>query len=118
VDSGRIEKNPFRRSLCQRTSKRPRRSFSDEFKQDAVDLVVKQNYSFKAAAEAVGVSSRSLREWHEKRAPEPVPCGDDASADLLREEIKQLKKRLLRAEMERDILKKLRQAKFGRGGCS
>jgi transposase len=50
-------------------SKRPRRSFSDEFKQDAVDLVVKQNYSFKAAAEAVGVSSRSLREWHEKRVP-------------------------------------------------
>ena len=86
-------------------SKRPRRSFSDEFKQDAVDLVVKQNYSFKAAAEAVGVSSRSLREWHEKRAPEPVPCDDDASADLLREEIKQLKKRLLRVEMERDILK-------------
>ena len=92
-------------------SKRPRRSFSDEFKQDAVDLVVKQNYSFKAAADAVGVSSRSLREWHEKMAPEkmapePVPCDDDASAELLRAEVKQLKKRLLRAEMERDILKK------------
>jgi len=87
-------------------SKRPRRSFSDEFKQDAVDLVVKQNYSFKAAADAVGVSSRSLREWHEKMASEPVPCDDDASAELLRAEVKQLKKRLLRAEMERDILKK------------
>jgi transposase len=87
-------------------SERPRRSFSDEFKQDAVDLVVKQNYSFKAAADAVGVSSRSLREWPEKMAPEPVPCDDDASAELLRAEVKQLKKRLLRAEMERDILKK------------
>ena len=87
-------------------SKRPRRSFSDEFKQDAVDLVVKQNYSFKAAADVVGVSSSSLREWHEKMAPEPVPCDDDASAELLRAEVKQLKKRLLRAEMERDILKK------------
>ena len=83
-------------------SKRPRRSFSDEFKQDAVDLVVQQGYSFKAAADAVGVSSRSLREWHEKRAPEPQSCDEDASAELLREEIKQLK----RAEMERDILKK------------
>ena len=90
-------------------SKRPRRSFSDEFKQDAVDLIVKQNYSFKAAADAVGVSSRSLREWHEKMAPEPVPCDDDASAELLRAEVKQLKKRLLRAEMERDILKKPRR---------
>ena len=87
-------------------SKPPRRSFSDEFKQAAVDLVVKQNYSFKAAADAVGVSSRSLREWHEKLAPTPGPCDDDASVELLREENKQLKKRLQRAEMERDILKK------------
>ena len=87
-------------------SKRPRRSFSDEFKQAAVDLVVKQNYSFQAAADAVGVSSRSLREWHEKRASERQPCDDDASAELLREENRQLKKRLQRAEMERDILKK------------
>jgi transposase-like protein len=35
-------------------SKGSRRSFRDEFKQDAIDLVVKQSYSFKAAADAVG----------------------------------------------------------------
>ena len=87
-------------------SKGPRRSFSDEFKQDAVDLVVKQGDSFQAAADAVGVSSRSLRDWHVKLTPEPVPCADDASAERLRGEVKQLKKRLQRAEMERDILKK------------
>ena len=44
--------------------KRIRRTFSDEFKQDAINLVVKQGYSFAAAAKAVDVSSRSLREWH------------------------------------------------------
>ena len=54
----------------------------------------------------VSALARSLREWHEKLAPERQPCDDDASAELLREEIKQLKKRLQRAEMERDILKK------------
>ena len=43
-------------------SKRVRRTFTDEFKQDAVDLVVKQGYSFKAAAEAVNVAPRSLGE--------------------------------------------------------
>jgi len=48
-------------------SKRARRSFSDEFKQDAVDLVVKQGYSFKAA-DSVGVAAKSLRDWHEKLA--------------------------------------------------
>ena len=34
-------------------SKRSLRVFSDEFKQDAVDLVVKQGYSFRAVAEAI-----------------------------------------------------------------
>lgn len=87
-------------------TKRPRRTFTDDFKQDAVDLVVKQGYSFKAASEAVNVSSRSLREWHEKLAPEPPACGDDASEGELQAEIKRLKKQLQRAEMERDILKK------------
>jgi len=86
-------------------SKRARRSFSDEFKQDAVDLVVKQGYSFKAA-DAVGVAAKSLRDWHEKLAPEPEPCDDDASTAVLQDEIKRLKKRLQRAEMEREILKK------------
>ena len=83
-------------------SKRPRRSFSAEFKQDAVDLVVRQGYSFKAAADAVGVAAKSLRDWHAKLAPEPEPCGDDASTAALQDEIK----RLQRAQMEREILKK------------
>ncbi len=86
--------------------KRVRRTFSDEFKQNAVDLVVKQGYSFKAAAEAVNVSSRSLREWHEKLAPEPEACGDDASVTELQAEIKRLRKQLQTAELERNILKK------------
>ena len=71
-------------------SKRPRRSFSSEFKQDAVDLVVKQRYLFKAAADAVGVSAKSLRDWYAKLAPEPEPCGDDASTAALQDEIKRL----------------------------
>ena len=50
-------------------SKQPRRAFRAEFKQDAVDLVVKQGYSFKAAADAVGVAAKSLRDWHAKLAP-------------------------------------------------
>jgi len=83
-----------------------RRSFSAEFKRDAVDLVVKQGYSFKAAADAVGVAAKSLRDWHSKLAPEPEPCGDDASTAALQDEIKHLRKRLQRAEMEREILKK------------
>ena len=47
----------------------------------------------------------------EQLAPEPEPCGDDASTAVLQEavlqeEIKRLRKRLQRAEMEREIIKK------------
>ena len=52
---------------------RTRRTFTDEFKQ-AVNLVVNQGYSFAAAAKTLEISSRSLRDWHAKLAPEPEAC--------------------------------------------
>ena len=39
------------------------RRFMDDFKRDAVRLVVDEQYTFKAAAKAVGVSEKSLRAW-------------------------------------------------------
>jgi transposase len=85
---------------------RKRRVFSEEFKQDAVRLVVNEDYSFAAAAKAVGVGEQSLRKWHARLAPKPEPCGEDASLDELREENQRLRRELRRAEMEREILKK------------
>ena len=85
---------------------RKRRLFTEEFKQDAVRLVVNEGYTFPAAAKAVGVGEQSLRKWHARLAPPPVPCGEDASQDELREEIKRLRRELRRAELEREILKK------------
>ena len=87
-------------------SKRAHCSFSAEFKQAAVDLVVKQGYSFKAAVDAVGVAAQSLRNWHAKLAQEPESCDDDASVAGLQDEIKCLRKRLQRTQMESEILKK------------
>lgn len=83
-----------------------RRRYPDDFKRDAVRLVTEEKYSFKAAAKAVGVSEKSLRDWHAKLAPEPAPCGDDATVEQLQQENKRLRKQLKRAEMEREILKK------------
>ncbi len=80
--------------------------YSDEFKRDAVRLITEEKYKFTAAAHAVGVSEKSLRDWHRKFAPPPAACGDDASLDELRAENKRLRKQLKRAEMEREILKK------------
>ena len=86
--------------------KRKRRTFSEEFKRDAANLVVVESYTIAAAAKAVNVLDGSLREWHRKFAPEPEPCGDDSSVEDLKAENKRLRKELRNAEIEREILKK------------
>ena len=92
-------------TIEQEASPRKRR-FSEEFKREAVRLVVEEGYSFKSAATAVGVSDQSLRAWHSKYAPVPEPCGEQATVEELREENQRLRKQLRRAELEREILKK------------
>lgn len=89
-----------------RKSKGERRTFTEEFKRNAVNLVVVEGYSIRAAAEAVNVTENSLRNWHKKYAPEPDPCGPDASLEQVLEENKRLRKQLRQAELEREILKK------------
>lgn len=82
------------------------RRFSEDFKRSAVRLITDEQYTFKSAAQAVGVSVKSLYDWHKKFAPPPVPCGDDATVSELQAENKRLRKELKRAELEREILKK------------
>ena len=91
--------------LSEEGSRRPRR-FSEEFKRDAVRLIVAEGYTFKSAATAVGVSEPSLRAWHAKFAPPPEPCGEKATVEELRGELARLRRQLKRAELEREILKK------------
>ncbi|MFK7778409.1 MAG: transposase [Gimesia sp.] len=95
--------------------KRVHRTFSDEFKRDAVNLVVVEGYTFSAAAKAVNVSPKSLREWYNKFAPEPEACGDKASVGQLMAENKRLRKQLKQAEMEREILKEVASGSLGEG---
>jgi transposase len=85
------------RSVVSRQASR----FSEDFKRDAVRLVVNEKYTFAAAAKAVGVSVQSLRAWHRKFAPPLSPCGENATVDELREENKRLRRELRRAELER-----------------
>ena len=87
-------------------SRRTRRTFTDDFKRDAVNLVVVEGYSFQRAADAVGVNSRSIREWHEKFAPPAEASNDESTVEQLLAETKRLRKALQQAELERDILKK------------
>ena len=40
-----------------------RRSFTDEFKKEAVQLIESKGYTLKEASEALGVSQNSLSQW-------------------------------------------------------
>ena len=101
-----MSESKARISPDRRPTSRNGRRFSDDFKRDAVRLVVDEGYTFRAAAKAVGVSEKSIRDWHKRLARPPRPCGEDATVDELREENKRLRKQLKRADLERDILKK------------
>jgi transposase len=93
-------------SELQQEVRRRWRRFSEEFKREALRLVVEEGYTFKAAATAVGVSDQTLRAWHAKLVPPPEPCGENATLEELRDENQRLRKQLRRAELEREILKK------------
>ena len=99
----------FQGAVMPKKSKRSRRSFSAEFNQAAVDLVVKPPYSFKAAAAAVGVAVKSLSELAREAGSEARTCRDDASTDAVGVAVKRLMKRPQRAEIERDFFKKPRR---------
>ncbi|MBW9267914.1 MAG: transposase [Candidatus Thiodiazotropha sp. (ex. Lucinisca nassula)] len=84
-----------------------RRRFSPEFKLEAAQLVVGQQYSIRAACEAMGVSKSSLENWVRQLRQERVgetPKSSAMTPDQRR--IQELEKRLRQVETEKEILKK------------
>ncbi len=81
-------------------------TYTKEFKEDAVNLVLEEGYGVNEAARRLGIPSSTIRGWLNKFAEESNFDGNGSSkADLLAE-IKKLKKEAKRLQMERDILKK------------
>ncbi|WP_238211947.1 transposase, partial [Caballeronia novacaledonica] len=83
-----------------------RREFSEEFKREAVALVLEQGYTVTKAAKALGIGETALRRWIGNRRPvagAPVSAAEGGSAEQLR--IRALEKRVAELERERDILK-------------
>jgi transposase len=81
-----------------------RREFSEEFKREAVGLVLEQGYTVTKAAKALGIGETALRRWIGNRRPVAVRASEGGSAEQLR--IRELEKRVVELERERDILKK------------
>ena len=85
------------------TAKRQHRSYTKEFKEEAVKLVLEQHYSVSEAAESLGVTDKILYNWKNKYEEEQ--SGDVLSKDE-RAELIRLRKENKRLQMEREILKK------------
>jgi transposase len=82
-----------------------RRTFTREFKLEAVRLVIAEGMSLAQVARDLGISASSLARWKAQLARTPDALGkghggpDEAEVERLRRRVKQL-------EQERDFLKK------------
>ena len=83
--------------------KRVHKTYTQEFKKEAVALVTDQGYSVAEAARSLGVNTNLLYKWKEQQ--EAQASGAALSTDE-REELKKLWAENKRLRMEKDILKK------------
>ena len=84
-------------------TKRKNRTYTDEFKKEAVALVMEQGYSVSEAATSLGITAKLLYNWKAKLEQERPGAGLDEDE---RSELKRLRKEVKTLKMEREILKK------------
>lgn len=86
---------------------RPRRTFTREFKVQAVKLVTEQGYSYAEAARQLGVRENQIRTW--KKLLDAELGGADSGGGTrptLDTELHRLRVENKRLQLEHDILKK------------
>jgi len=87
-------------------NKQKRRKYTDEYKQEAVNLVVEQGYGVSEAARNLGINDNQLRRWVKERTGDKEAATVSNKLTAEQEEIRKLKKEVERLKMEREILKK------------
>jgi transposase len=86
---------------------RQRRSYTREYKVEAVKLITEKGYSVAEAARSLDVGETLLRSWKqtlEQGGEQAFPGHGNLST--IEEELRQLRAENKRLQMERDILKK------------
>ena len=87
-----------------RKPRRPRRQFSDEFKREAVRLVLDEGKSIAATARDLDLTESNLRIWVE-RARADRTKGKTGLTTAERDELARLRKENRQLRLEREILK-------------
>ena len=85
---------------------RKRRKFSAKFKADAVALVMTGSKTIGDVTRQFDLTETALRDWVKRAEADAGKGAPGALTTAERAELVDLRKRLKRAEMERDILKK------------
>jgi transposase len=89
-----------------------RRSFTDEFKREAVSLLASSDRPLTQVATELGIQPSMLRSWRGAMNGIAKPGGDTpvghaaAAVSAEQAEIRRLRRDLERAQMERDVFKK------------
>src|SRR3954454_10385420 len=103
VDTQITVYNHLRRS----TMARQRRSYTREFKVEAVKLVTEKGYSVAEAARSLDIGETLLRSWKQAFEAEGAQAfPGHGNRPALEEELHRLRAENKRLQMERDILKK------------
>ena len=89
----------------EKRQRRPKRQFTDEFKAQAVRLVLDERKSVSQVARDLDLHPNSLREWV-KRARADRDGGKSGLTSEEREELSRLRRENRTLKMEREILKK------------
>ncbi len=87
-------------------ARRKRRVFTAEFKADAVRLVTAGGKTVAQVSKQFDLTETCLREWLKRAEVDAGRGPPDALTTAERAELVELRRRLKRVEMERDILKK------------
>lgn len=86
---------------------RARRTFTQDFKLEAAQLVQDQDYSIQEAATAMNVGKTTMERWVRQLKNERNGIADQPNALTPdQRKIKALEKRIRRIELEKEILKK------------
>ena len=84
-------------------TKRTRRKYTEEFKAEAVRLIVEEGYSISQAARNLDVNANMLGRW-KRELTEDAEIRQQVADE--KEELKRLREEVRQLKMEREILKK------------
>lgn len=88
-------------------SQKPRRTFTDEQKAEAVQIVNQSGKPVSQVAKEMGLTESALRKWVKQAQIDASGEGQGQLTSAERQELNQLRRELKHVQKERDFLKKV-----------